>query len=67
MGCMKVVDYIDVDSDGDLMVTKEGYDHILECSECHKIYLNLGVAMTMTVPDYVPAVMDRIRKMEEDK
>lgn len=64
--CTYIVDGFIVDSEGELVLDESYKTHLSECSTCQELYGRVESAKKEKAPNYVPAVMKRIRKMESE-
>ncbi|MFC1716392.1 hypothetical protein ACFL6S_22155 [Candidatus Poribacteria bacterium] len=64
--CTYIVDGLTVSSEGELVLNESYRAHLDECASCRELYDRVEAAKKEKVPNYVSAVMKRIRKMESE-
>ena len=62
--CSEILEGLVVDAKGELVLDEGFRKHLDGCSRCREIYDRIEASKAEEVPDYVPAVMRRISKME---
>jgi len=62
--CDRILDGLIVGERGELVLDESFREHLDECASCRAIYDRIESAKKGEVPDYVPAVMRRIRQMD---
>ena len=60
--CDRIMDGLIIDENGELALDQGSQGHLDQCSDCKELYNSLLAAKGEEVPDYVPAVMQRIRE-----
>ena len=62
--CDWILDGLMVDERGELILDESFREHLDECVSCREMYGRIESAKKEEAPDYVPAVMRRIRQMD---
>ena len=60
--CDRIMEGLIIDESGELTLDESFRGHLDQCSDCQELYQRVLAAKEEKAPDYVPAVMQRIRE-----